>query len=127
MDYISTTEVTSDQWLKLRKEIVALKAAGSLVAVFGANEAEEKTKEIATICTYLNHFELTAVGINHRIINRKLYAEWFRGAYIKTWQDSHSFITELRTRRDDRKLYKEFEDLAAKWAKEAAKERTKGG
>ena len=126
LDYISTTEVTSDQWLRLRKEIAALKNAGSLVAVFGANEREERTEEIATICTYLNHFELTAVGINHGIINKKLYAEWFRGAYIQTWKDSQSFITELRTRRKHDELFKQFEELAGDWAKEAAKEKAKG-
>ena len=53
------------------------------MAVLGANKSEEKTQKTATICTYLNHFELTAVGINHGIIDKKLYAEWFRGAYIR--------------------------------------------
>ena len=127
LDYISTTEGTSEEWLALRKEVAALKTAGSLVAVLGANESEEKTQKIATICTYLNHFELTAVGINHGIINKKLYAEWFRGAYIQTWRDSQSFVTELRARRDQPKLYREFEDLAVKWAKKEAREKIKGG
>ncbi len=121
LDYISNTEVTSDQWLRLRKEIAVLKNSGSLVAVLGANEDEEQTENIATICTYLNHFELTAVGINHGIINKKLYAEWFRGAYIQTWKDSQSFITELRTRRKHNKLFEQFEDLASEWMKKAAK------
>lgn len=119
LDYISNTEVTSDQWLRLRKEISVLKNSGSLVAVLGANEDEEQTENIATICTYLNHFELTAVGINHGIINKKLYAEWFRGAYIQTWKHSQSFITELRTTRKHNKLFEQFEDLASEWMKEA--------
>ena len=122
LDYISTTEVTSDQWLTLRKEIAELKKAGSLVAVLGASKEEEKSGDVATICTFLNHFELTAVGVKHGIINKKLYSEWFRGAYINTWQDAKSFITELRSRKAQDSLFVEFEDLAKEWIKESKKE-----
>ena len=115
LDYISTTEVFSAQWLDLRRRFAELKRAGSLVTVLGANAEEEDFEQVTALCTYLNHFELTAVGIKYKIIDKNLYSEWFRGAYMKTWQDSQSFVTELRQRRDQDSLYKEFEELASEW------------
>ncbi len=115
IDYISNTEGTSEQWFKLRTKFSELMDQGSLVSLFGKDESEEKTEEVATVCTFLNHFELTSVGIKHKILNENLYREWFRGSYIKIWRDSNPFISELRKRRSQPKLFIEFEDLATSW------------
>ncbi len=69
-----------------------MRAQGSLVALLGTGRTEERTADVITLCTYLNRFELTAVGIKNKILHEPLYKEWFRGAYVKTWQDMESFI-----------------------------------
>ena len=62
------------------------------------------------------HFECVAVAIRHDIIDEALYKEWFRGAYIRAWDDAHSFVIDLRQRKgkENPKLFVQFEELAAK-------------
>ena len=71
--------------------------------------------DIAALRAFLNHYELVASGIRHKIIDGSLYAEWAQAVLVKNWKMSELFVDAVReVTGDDRALW-EFQNLARKW------------
>lgn len=113
LDFISKFEVHNRQWIELREKFALLRGQNQLAEI--ANPRDEDRGETIRIATFLNHFELVAVAIKHGILDEEIYKDWFRSAYIRAWEDAHSFVIELRRTKDEDKLFAEFEKLAIEW------------
>ena len=127
LDFISDYELHSKEWLDVRKVFASLRASNALATIVQpANQAAWENK--IQVTTFLNHFELVAIAIKHRIIDEKLYAEWWRSSLVRAWRDAEGFVVELRRDRNEKsthsgdRIYKPLEDLALKWEKEIKQE-----
>ena len=85
-----------------------------MLSIIGS-ESERDSKAVVEVASFLNHFELVAVAIKHRIINEDLYAEWLRTKYVQTWEDAEAFIVAMCKEGKHERLFREFEALAKKW------------
>ena len=121
LDFIANLEVHNSQWADLRTKFRSLKAANRLPSLVNSDNPADDRDRIDVV-TYLNHFELVAVAIKNRIIDEKLYKEWFCTAYIRTWRDAHSFVIEMREKIENPRLYFQFEQLVKKWNDDATSE-----
>ena len=134
LDLISRFEIHNQRWVDLRSEFVSLRNSNRLASLVKPSPEEqdendpdkraelrtERERKIVLVITYLNHFECVATGIRHGIIDESLYKEWLRGDYINAWDDAHSFVIDLRQRKDKEnpELFVQFQRLAEKWKNE---------
>ena len=80
-------------------------------------EDPAKRRHYATTLSFLNYFELIAIGIEKRAIDEDLYKVWFKSAYVGTWDRATGFVEWLRLLDNGRRkvAYVQFEQLAKKW------------
>ena len=121
LDFISTTEVNSTDWLRMRRTFrLAVKENFLLELV----DPDSSRLEAATdVLAMLNHFELVAVGIENGGLDKKMYAAWYQTGYVKTWNQASSFVDKLRTNRNQTTLFSNFRSLAEEW-EETVRKRT---
>ena len=63
---------------------------------------------------YLNHYEIIAIGIQARILDKDFYAAWMKSAYVDTWDRAFPYIRACRNA-GFLKTYVNFEMLAREW------------
>lgn len=78
--------------------------------------ATQDDSDTVKVSNLLNHYELVATGIRHKIIDEKLYSEWLRGSYVRVWTRAKPFVLARRKHKRDDNLYKAFEELAKRWS-----------
>jgi hypothetical protein len=125
LDFITRFEIGDPQWIALRTNFRTLRNEGRLAAVASLENGQPK-EEALEISTFLNYFEIVAIGIRRGALDRQIYADWFRGVYIRTWRDAESFIVEWRNQRKAHRAYIEFQRLASEWARDADKDDSRG-
>ena len=91
-------------------------------------DRHEKRDLLVATLTYLNYFELIAVGIKNDTLDARLYQDWYRTRYIAVWDKAAPFV--LKWRDADKPLRKnsfiEFGKLAAAWQRPSAFRRVAG-
>ena len=121
LEFISDFEVHDEEWLEVRKVFVSLRQRNELAKVARAQDQQQREKRLQ-VTTFLNHYELVAVAINHGIIDEDLYAEWCRSTLVGIWRSAQSFIAEFRLARNEERagsgdnIYTQFQSLAEKWS-----------
>ena len=77
------------------------------------------------IFTYLNHYEIVAIGCMKNILDEDFYSTWMRTTIVNDWIASKSFIIQARVRPGSTvDLFINFEALARRMGrKRAAKSR----
>lgn len=83
LNFIASRETDNPEWVRLRERFAALRDAGELLTLAAGWQKPDNRKAIVDVTSFLNHFELVAVGIKHGIINEELYLEWFKGPYVQ--------------------------------------------
>lgn len=83
----------------------------------------EIKKQRAKIISYLNHYELIAIGCANGILDEVTYKTYMRSVVVRDWEAAEPFIDFMRrpesadiTSADHAKsIYANFEALAKKW------------
>lgn len=71
----------------------------------------------------LNHFETVSVGIQSGIYNEAMLKRCWCTILVTAYDQTHSYITALRSRDQSPTVYQEFEWLAKRWKKRRIKPR----
>ena len=80
------------------------------------NPSTRRAREDAIdVRTFLNHYELVAIGITEKIINERLYADWYKTSYVRIWQKASAFVCAIRKEKDSKRIYCNLEEQAKKW------------
>jgi hypothetical protein len=62
-----------------------------------SNPKETSDKDARTkVLDYLNHYEIVSIGLARGILDKKIYYDWMRGAFIRDWQRAKHFIQRER-------------------------------
>ena len=93
LDFIAQFEIRDPEWIALRANFRALRNQGQLPAAATFEKGQPK-EEALKISTFLNYFEVVAIGIRRGALDRQIYADWFRSVYVRTWRDAESFVIE---------------------------------
>lgn len=117
LEFVSKTQLQSQEWTDLNRNYRELQTSGKLLSTLSKDHGDPVLAN--RICLFLNHFELVAVAIKHNIIDKNLYAEWFKGSYVKTWNETNPFVAELRRKSGNSRVFIEFEALAKEWSEQA--------
>lgn len=110
VDYLSKLESDKDIIEARRKFIELAKKPGGLAP--WADSAKEKSPETTCIRTYLNSFELIAIGIQRGVFDATLYKRWFKSGVLQAWSHAAPFVLALRARTSNDAIYYEFEEMA---------------
>ena len=78
---------------------------------------DQKSDDFKKVAQILNHYEVMSVGINHGILCSKIYREWNMTRFVEDWRKSESLIASIRGRRENPRLFDQFERTAKKWQK----------
>ncbi len=83
------------------------------------------TEQRQKVISYLNHYELLAIGIYQGVLDKGLYKRFMRSTVVRDWHEAEPFINHLRRPTPDSgsevsasKAYSNFERLAKEWAPE---------
>lgn len=88
-----------------------------------ASPEKISTKEVESIRSTLNRYELVAIGIKSSALNENIYKGWCRTTLVEDWISLKSFVETIRDDNDVPTYFCEFERLAQKWAKGSEKGR----
>ena len=119
LDFISKTEVGNPEWTPIRRVFLDAVRNNNLLDIL-EDPDDGKNNEILAL---LNHFELVAVGIRSKALNKKVYERWYQTGYVKTWNQAAPYVKKLREKRNHLTLFCEFERLAKQW-ESAVRKRT---
>ncbi len=68
------------------------------------------------VFTYLNHFEIVALGIEQNIIDKEMYDDWLGTYVVQSWNASASVVGALRRIKRSDALFEKWQGLAQDWA-----------
>lgn len=109
------SEQSTELLVKLRQDYLALKKAGHLVQYAAPDQqASDQTLILRSI---LNRYELTAVGINEKTLNQRVYRRYIRTSLVEDWIACKPYVVQRRQTTNNPKLYCEIEKLAKRWCK----------
>lgn len=114
------TDLRLAEW---RRRFVALCQQENLAQ--WATEANWSTPEARLLRTILNRYEFIAIGVHHKIIDEKSYKASWRSTLVNDWANCKSFVIELRDTKDSQVYFREFQDLAHRWATSEEKGRVR--
>lgn len=114
IEFLARSELDHDL-IAARKKFITLSKLGGLVPYAAADK--EQSDEVEAIRIVLNEFELVAIGIQRGILDYTTYQRWMKSAAIHFWNHALPFVTELRGRTNNPRLYSEFEVMVG-WLKE---------
>lgn len=81
LEFISTFEVHSSEWNKCAAAFKRWTDKRDCKLIIDPKSNAER-RDAVRVLEVLNHFEIVAVGIEHKIIDSKLYKEWLRSTYV---------------------------------------------
>ena len=114
LEFISNLEIHSSEWSECSDAFKRWKDQGDLRPIINP-ETDTERRDAVRVIELLNHFEIVAVGIEHKIIDSKLYKEWFRDTYVQYWRVAQPLVEKLRSERKSSRLFIRFEKLAYDW------------
>jgi hypothetical protein len=90
-------------------------------------DSDERRDHRQQILEYLNHYEVVALGIQHKILDETIYKKWMEQAVVRDWNAAAPFIQQERIKWHDGKnrdvydptVLEYFEWLACKWPGDA--------
>lgn len=113
MDLILHQE-SDRELVEARVEFNVIKAGETRPSVYGKPE-RINDRQAQIIRRVLNVHELTAVAIQQRVIDERVYRTWFNGTYIKDYESMKEYIIEARKTYANPKAFSEFETTALRW------------
>ena len=129
LDFILKYNIHSKEWKDnfFVCRSVLRKTDEDLDQFIDAPMTEEKQEKLQKTLTVLNNFEVAALGIRDKIIDKNLYEEWFRYVIVSKWRLASRFVTKFRAHVKERRLYVQFEKLAKEWmlAKDLSRDEAK--
>ncbi|WP_162651547.1 DUF4760 domain-containing protein [Lentilitoribacter sp. Alg239-R112] len=100
-------------WMANREKFISLKGQKAGLAQW-ANKNGASTQVVRR---QLNQYELIASGIKNEILSQELYHSFYRTTVVRDFVAAYPFIIAERSTLGGASFYKEFEDLAIKFAK----------
>ena len=78
---------------------------------------------LARTLSFLNYFELIAIGIEQHTLDEALYSDWFRSGYIENWHVAKAFVERWRTSAGEKRLpaFVKLQALAERWEREGVR------
>lgn len=113
MDLILHQE-SDRELIEARTKFNAIKADEKRPSLYG-NPENRNTEQAQTIRKVLNLHELTAVAIEERVINERVYRKWFNSTYIGDYEAMKDYIAVARKTYQNPKAFYEFERTALRW------------
>ena len=113
LKFIAEKEIHNCQWRQARSDFYS-HAKGSTLS-------QSQQDSDCSVWLVLHHYELVAVGIETKSLDEKLYKQWNRTNYVKTWKRAASFVDERRDKSGQSTMFCEFEKIATKWERETNK------
>ena len=115
LEFISKFEVHSSEWSECCAAFKRWKDQDTPFGPVISPNSDSDRRDAVRVLELLNHFELVAVGIEHKIIDSRLYKEWFRDTYVQYWRVARPLVEKLRSERKSSRLFIRFEQLAYDW------------
>ena len=78
----------------------------------------ESASELNTqrqVDSFLNHYELIAIAIEKKILDKEFYKLWMRGAYVDDYIKAAPYINELQRLPHGKDTFINFQKLAREW------------
>ncbi|MFC3713153.1 DUF4760 domain-containing protein [Sphingoaurantiacus capsulatus] len=113
LDLILRAESDND-YLGARRAFREMINAGEDFGALGRQKAPDADKSGA-LRILLNFNELIAISIREGAIDVRVYRRWLNAAYIKDYDLLRSFITNLRNKEGNQRIYCEFAQMAEQW------------
>lgn len=107
-------KVQSDGDMIRARGLVRTAIRAGNIAQYAAAENEADPTTLALILL-LNDFEIVAIGIKRGIIDCSLYRAWGESSVIDYWRKAEPFISTLRDRTSNPKLYLQFQEMKTAW------------
>ena len=76
---------------------------------------ESIRKDALDVNVFLNHYELVAIGIKEKIINERLYRDWYKTSYVRIWRKARPYVMALRDSRGSMDIFCNLQTQAEKW------------
>lgn len=108
----ATAEMTAEEARLLRDLAQALRDAAATQPDFW----NKVHSDAQYLYTYLNHFEIVALGIERNIIDKDMYDDWLGGYVVQSWNRSAALVGALRRLKNSAALFEKWEALALDWA-----------
>ena len=108
-------ERIDEQFLACRKKFAELRDKQQLTALACSPDATKEDND--AIMGYLNHYEFLACGIFEDAIDGELYKRMMCSSVIRDWEALKPYVMELRNKRNNTKIYCEYEKLVELWKK----------
>lgn len=103
---------TNTHWREDRKKFIDLR--DSLAGL--KPHARQASDDCLAIKAILNRYELIAIGLQHGILDEKMYKKYQKGTLIKDYTHASAFIEEERA--ENSKYWVELQKLAEKFQRE---------
>lgn len=107
-------EQSTEPLLSIRQKFIAMRDGGGLVQ--WADLSKAASNETSTIRSTLNRYELVAIGIKEKTLDKRVYKEYARTTVVRDWIALKPFVMERRRTISTPTIYCEVEWLAKKWA-----------
>jgi len=81
-------------------------------------QTDENWQERKKVFLFLNHYEMTAIGIKNGVLDETFYAQFRRGIVVRDWRYAREFIGALRSKIENptpSKVFEHFSALAQNW------------
>lgn len=78
--------------------------------------ARKDMDENIEIATFINHFELAAIGIKDRVLSEATYKNYRGNALCRAWDRAQVYIRARRAFKDDPEIGENLEALAKHWS-----------
>lgn len=112
LDMIIKTE--SDEHYRTIREAY-LRARDNIGLVPLVETEDPEGKELRHLVQlFLNHYELIAIAIRHRILDEDLYKAWRHSTVKQHWEECREMVQKIQDQKQ-RTAYNEFKALAERW------------
>jgi hypothetical protein len=105
---------THQALVKLRQDFIALRETGNLVQ--WAAPAQAASAQQTTLRAIMNRYELIAIGISEKTLDRGVYRRYARTTLVKDWLACKPWVMQMRQNSNTPTYYCEIEKIAKKWA-----------
>lgn len=97
--------------IEAREKFNELSGPGGKLATY-AKPDDLNPQDSDAVRLVLNDFELTAIGIQHGILDFNVVKQFQKSTMLRDWARAAPFVYKLRTELDRPLIYYEFETLA---------------
>lgn len=117
LNLVLEKEVHDEFWSRIRHDAESLLEDPEHDKKYWEERIKAGGDDVVTVRALLNHYELIAIGIRHKIISGKFYEEWSRTVLINNWKRSKAFIAANREVSGRDAALREFQKLGERWSR----------